>query len=93
MAKMRDILDSEEARANREANIEVEGAWSPEEDPADDPAADPVIHVEDPQDDPGTATVGPLGAFFKRRADFFEQEATMLAIQLEHLYQKQKNKE
>ncbi|MGO4831985.1 hypothetical protein AB4144_06750 [Rhizobiaceae sp. 2RAB30] len=84
MAKMKDILDSEEARANREANLASRGEPPKEEHPE----AVPTIHVEEPQeDDRDKAKIGPLGAFFKRRAEFLEQEAFMLAIQLERLYQ------
>ncbi len=76
---MRDILDSKEARANREANHpEIQGAA--QEDDAADPQTAAV--EEEPR-----AHLGPLGAFFKRRADFFEQEATLLAIQLERMWQ------
>jgi hypothetical protein len=63
------------ARAHREANPSVASAEQPV---APEPAA--------PDGQP-KATLGPLGAFFKRRAEFFEGEATMLAIALERLAQ------
>ena len=63
------------ARAHREANHP--GA----------PAGQPAEPQEQAPDGEQKATLGPLGAFFKRRAEFFEGEATMLAIALERVAQ------
>lgn len=64
---------ADEARAHREANH------------PDVPAEQPVPQPEPAPDGEQKATLGPLGAFFKRKAEFFEGEATMLAIALERL--------
>lgn len=83
MARLKDYLDTEPARANREANhseVDTPELGAPEATEADGPN---VLTV----DEPDKARLGPLGAFFKRRADFFEQEATLLAIQLERMWQ------
>lgn len=86
MATMRDVLDSEEARANREANPPAEGLTEAPVPGAGSTKAQAQeeAHLEAESD---RARLGPLGAFFKRRADYFEQEATMLAIQLERMWQ------
>lgn len=61
------------ARAHREANH------------PDVPTEQPASRAEPAPDGELKATLGPLGAHFKRRAEFFENEATMLAIALERL--------
>lgn len=50
-------------------------------------APDVAVEAQQPAEPTGErkATLGPLGAFFKRRAEYFEQEATMLAVTLEQL--------
>lgn len=63
------------ARAHREANH------------PDVPAEQPAPPAELAPDGEQRATLGPLGAHFKRRSEFFEGEATMLAIALERLAQ------
>lgn len=44
----------------------------------------------DATDQQPKVSLGPLGQFFKRRAEFFEAEALSYAIQLERLVQSSK---
>lgn len=67
---------ADEARAHCEANHS--------DAPIEQPAAP---QQESAPDGEAKATLGPLGAHFKRRSEFFEGEATMLAIALERLAQ------
>lgn len=66
------------AREHREAN-------HPDMPTADAPDVAVEAQPQAPNDGERKATLGPLGAFFKRRAEYFEQEATMLAVTLEQL--------
>jgi hypothetical protein len=63
---------ADEARANREANHP--------DAPAEQPAP-----VASEAEQPPKASLGPLGQFFRREAEFYRGEALNMAVMLERL--------